>query len=256
MLAIASPDHIDPARVGPCHEGDPVRKLVAALVIVALWGLGAVAPAAAASWSPGTASSWAESQARSLVQSAHVAACGRSLAVSTPMTDLARWRAKDMVVRAYYSHTIAGTGRHVWDYFGAYRVAARQGAEVLVWNNYPVDLSPASAVQQWMLSASHRAIITSCGYDTFGIGTYEGPTGKKMYVGIFGVSTATATVARGTRAVVVGSLALRSGPGTRYAVRAYEARGSRLTVTRTSGGWLAVRDARGRTGWVWGAYTR
>ena len=231
-----------------------MRKLVVALAVIALWGIGAVAPVAAASWPAGTASPWAEAQARSLVESAHVAACGRSLAVSAPMTNLARWRAKDMVVRGYYSHTIAGTNRHAWDYFGAYGVAARQGAEILVWNDYPVDLSPASAVQQWLLSASHRAIVTSCAYDTFGIGTYEGPTGKKMFVGIFGVSTATA--ARATRTVSVGSLALRAGPGTGYAVRAYEGRGTRLTVTRASGGWLAVRDPRGRTGWVWGAYTR
>ncbi len=234
-----------------------MRRLVVALTVVALWGIGTATPAGASTWAAGTASPWAEAQARSLVQSAHVAVCGRSLAVSTAMTNLARWRAKDMVVRGYYSHTIAGTSRHVWDYFAAYGVAARSGAEVLDWNDYPVDLSPASAVQQWLLSAPHAAILRSCAYDTFAIGTYEGPTGKKMYVGIFGVATsAAARSSAAARTVAVGSLALRTGPGTGYAVRAYEARGTRLTVVGTRGGWLAVRDPRGRSGWVWRAYTR
>ncbi len=231
-----------------------MRKPAAMLAVaVALWGV-VVAPATAATWAPGTSSPWAEGQARSLVQAAHAAACGRSLAVSTAMTNLARWRARDMVVRDYYSHTIAGTAKHAWDYFGAYGVAARFGGEVLVWNVYPVDLSPASAVQQWLLSSPHAAILRSCAYDTFGIGTYEGPTGKKMYVGIFGVASSSAAMAS-TRTVTVGSLKLRAGPGTGYAVRAVEARGTRLTVLRASGSWLSVRDPRGRTGWVWAAYT-
>jgi Bacterial SH3 domain/Cysteine-rich secretory protein family len=230
-----------------------VRKLAATVAIV-LSTLVVVSPAAAFSWAPGASSPTAEAQVRSLIQSAHVNACGRSLAISAPMTNLARWRARDMIVRGYYDHTILGTGRHAWDYFGAYGVAATSGAEVLVWNNYPVDLSPSSAFQMWMLSAGHRAVIVSCAYDTFGVGTYQGPTGKKMFVGIFGRATRSASSA--VRYVTAASLALRAGPGTGYPARAYLRAGTRLTLLRSSGAWLNVRDAAGRTGWVYSAYTR
>ncbi|MBW4651575.1 MAG: SH3 domain-containing protein [Kaiparowitsia implicata GSE-PSE-MK54-09C] len=68
---------------------------------------------------------------------------------------------------------------------------------------------------------------------------------------IFGVvATAMVITAGESASVNVGTLNLRSGPGTQFAVLQFLQRGDWVSIHNRSGDWVYVTDADGRTGWV------
>lgn len=158
-----------------------MKRLLVALAIVGAL----ISPASAVAWTSGP-SSTAEYRLEYLIKSAHYKRCGRGHAIARywPLKAPARWRAKDMVVRNYFSHTIKGTSRHVWDYFGRYGIRWSRAGEIIAWNTYSDSQSPYVAMRGWMASPSHRAIILDCRYTRMRVGSYKQGS-KHMYVALF-----------------------------------------------------------------------
>ena len=160
-------------------------KRFAAATLLAIVALLPVASTASA-WTAGTFDSSAESRMAYLINREHARVCGHGLLRAYQHNNLDRWRAKDMVVRNYFSHTILGTTNKAWSYFGKYGIGEWQGAgEILAWNMYPDDKAADAAFAQYMGSASHRSLIQNCYYNAFGSGAYKGANGKRMFASTF-----------------------------------------------------------------------
>ena len=155
------------------------------LVLIALL-LALVIPASAQAWTSGPSAS-AEYRLEYLIKSAHYRHCGRghSLTRWWSLKPPARWRAKDMVVRNYFSHTILGTSRTVFPYLTSrYGITWSRAGEIIAWNTYPDAQSPDMAMRMWLASPSHRAVIYDCRYTHVGVGSYKSGS-KHMYVALF-----------------------------------------------------------------------
>lgn len=166
------------------------KRTVAALIIVLLAALvlSGVVPTPTRAWSAGSTDVAAENRLAYLVNREHIRVCGRGMLRAYPHNNVDRWRAKDMVVRDYFSHTILGTSKKAWNYFAKYGNRDWKGAgENIGWNNYPDNVAADAIFQMFMASPGHRGLIQACAYNTFGVGAYKGPTGKKMFVTTFSV---------------------------------------------------------------------
>lgn len=207
------------------------------------------------SWAAETGSYFptGENRVAYLINREHTRVCGSGLFRSYQHNNLDRWRSRDMVSRDYFSHTIEGTSSKAWSYFGRYGIGEWKGAgENIGWNNYPDSYSADAVYQAFMNSAGHRALIQACAYNSFGVGAYEGPTGKKMYTVTFSVQP----VERVSwyRAPVRKSPTSASGRlfyayrGARQVIfrHAYDSRGRRWDYGHFAKGWGWVRDSKTR----------
>ena len=159
-----------------------VRRLVLTTVLAATM---LAVPASVSAWSAGTFDAGAENTLVSLINKEHTRVCGRGLLRAYQHNNLDRWRAKDMVVRNYFSHTILGTSNKAWNYFPRYGIGEWLGAgEILAWNAYPDSVSATTAFNQFMGSATHRALIQNCYYNAFGVGGYKDGA-KRMFASTF-----------------------------------------------------------------------
>ena len=146
-----------------------------------------VALTSVSAWTSGPSAS-AEYRLEYLIKSEHYHWCGRGHAIARywRLKAPARWRAKDMVVRNYFSHTIKGTTHNVFYYFGRrYYVGSWSLAgEIIAWNTYSDAQSVTVAFQMWMKSYGHRAIIRNCRFTRLSVGSYKQGS-KHMYVALF-----------------------------------------------------------------------
>jgi uncharacterized protein YkwD len=85
----------------------------------------------------------------------------------------ARYKAMDMGYRDRMSHDLVD-GKLVFAFYNEAGIVKTYGAgEILAWNNYPPDQSPAVAFAGWLKSSTHAAIIRNCDYDRFGVGAFK-----------------------------------------------------------------------------------
>lgn len=133
-------------------------------------------------WPYNSYSLTAEVQLANRIEAEHHRVCNVYLYSDSGLKLAARWRARDMIVRNYYSHIILGTHNYVWDYFYRWHIRWSMAGEDITWNAYPVSLAARGAFDQFMGSPSHRALIQWCGYRRFGVGAYQGEGNKKMFV--------------------------------------------------------------------------
>ena len=85
------------------------------------------------------------------------------------MTDLGRARSADMAQRNYFSHTTPD-GTKFLDMLTLRGIAFRYAGEILARNNYPTAEAAQTAMQSYLTSAPHKAVMLSGRYNYVGIG--------------------------------------------------------------------------------------
>ncbi len=148
-------------------------------------GLALTLPVTAFAWGSNAFSSSSEQQLFQLTNQARASAGLRSLHWDSTLASLARARAKDMIVRNYFSHQIPPDGHTVFDVMSNDGYCFKLAGENIGWNNYPDDQSTAEIQTMFMNSPDHRQNILGPAWDVVGIGAYKGADGKKMWAVVF-----------------------------------------------------------------------
>jgi uncharacterized protein YkwD len=107
-----------------------------------------------------------------------------ALRMDPTLMSIARDRAKVMAQNDVMSHT-EPDGTKVWDRMNAAGITYYAGGEIIAWNHYPLQYSPAEAIAAWWASPSHHAIMVSTGYNYFGFGAAASADGKIYYAGVY-----------------------------------------------------------------------
>lgn len=89
--------------------------------------------------------------------------------LSSPATDLARSRSGDMAERNYFSHTTP-EGTNFLSMLSGRGIAYKFAGEILARNNYPDDQATQVAMDSYLNSPAHKAIIMDGRYNTVGVG--------------------------------------------------------------------------------------
>jgi len=99
---------------------------------------------------------------------------------------LARQRAGYMAATGEFSHTHAG-GTDVFDMIAASGMTWFGAGEIIAWNTAEaLDYSVAFAVQGWMGSPPHAAIVLASEYNAVGFGMAISPTtGRRFWAGVY-----------------------------------------------------------------------
>ena len=160
-----------------------VRLPVAALALATMLAL--LLPVTAFAWGPNAFSSSSEQQLFQLTNQARAAAGRKALHWDSQLAAFARARAKDMIVRNYFSHQIPPDGHTVFDVMSNAGYCYNLAGENIGWNNYPDDQATSEIQTMFMNSPDHRANILGPAWDVVGIGAYKGPDGKKMWAVVF-----------------------------------------------------------------------
>jgi uncharacterized protein YkwD len=106
------------------------------------------------------------------------------LRIDPDLMRIARDRAEVMAANDYMSHT-EPNGQKVFDRIREAGLTWYGAGEIIAWNNYPMEYSPAESIRAWMASPSHKAIMISTGYNYVGYGAAESASGKLYYAGVF-----------------------------------------------------------------------
>jgi uncharacterized protein YkwD len=143
------------------------------------------APVSTFAWDAGSFSSASEQQLIVLTNQSRANAGRRALRVDAALTSIARWRAKDMITRNYFSHSIPPSGKQVFAVMSERGYCFNLAGENIGWNTYPDDVATAQIHQMFLDSPSHRENIMGPAWDVIGVGAYKGPDGKKMWTVLF-----------------------------------------------------------------------
>jgi uncharacterized protein YkwD len=101
------------------------------------------------------------------------------------MAGLARDRAEYMAATGNFSHTQSG-GVDVFDMIQSAGIRWYAAGEIIAWNTAgPLDYSASFAVQGWMGSPSHRAIVVSDDYNYVGFGLAIANDGTRYWAGVY-----------------------------------------------------------------------
>ena len=107
------------------------------------------------------------------------------LRLDTRLARLARERAQYMADTGRFSHTQAG-GTTVFDLIDAARIRWYAAGEIIAWNTAgPLGYSASFAVQGWMGSPSHKAIVLSRNYNYVGFGLAIADNGTRYWTGVY-----------------------------------------------------------------------
>jgi uncharacterized protein YkwD len=107
------------------------------------------------------------------------------LRLDARLTVLARDRAQYMADTGRFSHTQSG-GTDVFDMIQAAGIRWYAAGEIIAWNTAgPLDYSAAFAVQGWMGSPSHKAIVLSDDYNYVGFGLAVASDGTRYWAGVY-----------------------------------------------------------------------
>ncbi len=108
------------------------------------------------------------------------------LRLDTRLTELARERARYMAETGEFSH-VQSSGKDVFDMIEASNIRWFGAGEIIAWNTAgPLEYSAEFAVQGWMGSPSHKAIVISDDYNYVGFGLAVSPsTSKRYWVGVY-----------------------------------------------------------------------
>ena len=170
----------------------PLAAAVVAAAVLSISQAGIVL-----AWTNYTFSSTSESKLVTLINQARASAGLPAVQVSSALTDVARWRSKDMWDRDYFSHAIPNPpGGNAFDEINRRGICYTAAGENIAINNYPDDQTTTVAFNGWMKSDGHRAIILSSAYNRIGVGAFKG-TGSDypnhLYTAIFTHACSSAT---------------------------------------------------------------
>lgn len=108
-----------------------------------------------------------------------------NLRLDNRLTELARDRAQYMAATGRFSHTQAN-GTDVFDLIQSAGIRWYAAGEIIAWNTAgPLDYSAEFAVQGWMGSSSHRAIVLSDDYNYVGFGLAIAEDGTRYWAGVY-----------------------------------------------------------------------
>ena len=163
----------------------PIRRFSPlALAFLLVVGL-APATSAADSAPSGAQISAAEMSVLTLTNRRRAAAGLVSLRWDSRLADLAGDRAAYMARTGNFSHT-QSNGTDVFDLIQAAGITWYGAGEIIAWNSAAaLDYSAAFAVQGWMGSPSHKAIVMSKGYNYVGFGLAISASGKRYWAGVY-----------------------------------------------------------------------
>jgi uncharacterized protein YkwD len=168
----------------------------AALALVIAFGITSVgllgSPTPVFAWDAGAFNADSEVELLTLHNQARAAAGLPALRMDAELRTLARWRSKDMAERDYFSHTILGTNKKVFDYMSAQGYCFKLAGENIGWNNYPDDQATAAVHESFMGSSGHRANILGNAWDVAGVGAFKLANGRKYWTVIFADKCSTA----------------------------------------------------------------
>lgn len=156
-----------------------------ALAFILVVGLAPAAIAADTTDTSTSAISAAEKSVLTLTNRRRVAAGLVSLRWDGRLADLARDRAAYMAKTGEFSHTQAN-GTDVFDMIVNAGIKWYGAGEIIAWNTAAaLDYSAAFAVQGWMGSSTHRAIVMSKGFNYVGFGLAISQSGKRYWAGVY-----------------------------------------------------------------------
>jgi len=98
----------------------------------------------------------------------------------------ARWRAKDMGDRNYFSHEIPPDGRMVFDYMQSDGYCFRVAGENIGLTTFGDSDATTTLEQAFLGSPEHRDNIMG-GWTNMSVGAYEAPDGRKLYSVLFSI---------------------------------------------------------------------
>lgn len=108
-----------------------------------------------------------------------------SLRWDSRLAQLAGERAAYMAKTGEFSHT-QSNGTDVFDMIVDSGIKWYGAGEIIAWNTAAaLDYSAAFAVQGWMGSPSHEAIVMSTGYNYVGFGLAIADSGKRYWAGVY-----------------------------------------------------------------------
>jgi uncharacterized protein YkwD len=97
----------------------------------------------------------------------------------------ARWRSRDMIERAYFSHEIPPDGHRYAHELAAKGYCFLRAGENIGWNAYPDETATRQIHEAFLASRSHRMAILQPDWDAIGVGAYQGPGNQKMWTVLF-----------------------------------------------------------------------
>ncbi len=119
------------------------------------------------------------------VNDQRVAAGLRPVTLDASVTDLARARSNDMAQRNYFSHTTPD-GTNFLGMMGDRKISYQYAGEILARNNYPNDQAQQTALNSYLASATHKAVIFDGRYTTVGVGyTFSSEDAMHYFTVIF-----------------------------------------------------------------------
>ena len=156
------------------------------LAVVGALALGVALPSSVFAWDANAFSPGDEQLLVQLTNQSRASAGKGALAVDPALTDIARWRSKDMIDRGYFSHQIPPSGSLVFAEMTRRGYCYTTAGENIGTNNFPDDIATQSIHQGFMDSSGHRANILG-NWTHIGVGAYKGADGKHMWTVLFAI---------------------------------------------------------------------
>lgn len=165
-----------------------------ALALAALGGF--ATPRTTFAWDTGGYSGASETRLVALHNGARASAGLPTLKFDSRLRAIARWRARDLAERDYFSHTIKGTSRNVFWYLQykydyCFKVAG-ENLGTLRWDGASEAEVTNWVFDAWIKSAGHRRNILGRAWDSIGVGAYRGSDGTFKWTVLFADRCATA----------------------------------------------------------------
>jgi uncharacterized protein YkwD len=156
------------------------------LALIAMLLVGLVPAATAADYdTSSTAIRSAEYDALTLTNARRTSRGLVKLRLDSRLVELARDRARYMADTGRFSHTQAN-GTDVFDMIQASGIRWYAAGEIIAWNTAgPLDYSAEFAVQGWMGSPAHKAIVLSDDYNYVGFGLAIAGDGTRYWAGVY-----------------------------------------------------------------------
>jgi uncharacterized protein YkwD len=104
--------------------------------------------------------------------------------INAGLTDLSRYRSNDMASRNYFSH-VTPEGTKFLSMLTDRGISYRFAGEILARNNYPSEEAAQTAMQSYLTSAPHKAIIMDGKYSQVGVGYALGAEDMNYFTVIF-----------------------------------------------------------------------
>jgi uncharacterized protein YkwD len=126
----------------------------------------------------------AESYVLQAINEQRAAAGAGPVKLDASVTEISRFRSKDMATRNYFSHT-SPEGKQFLGMLGDNKIGYKFAGEILARNNYPDAEASRVAIESYLDSPAHRAIMLDGRFTSVGVGHSVDADGMHYYTVIF-----------------------------------------------------------------------